>query len=352
MSLVKGVENPPGENHCFLNVIIQSLYRLPSFRDPFLQITHSHFGNQNAAQTDESCVLCSLQTILNAYQIKETSITLDPSGFRESLAKVDASVGRHQKADTAETLVLILEALHSSLAPDDGSQAHLSTLKEGAKPKSPADDGNFCTRAETSEEQCLIHRTFDLSYLVINSCSACDYFKSETMHSWFHYVNTEKLRKEWSLFSSPLKFGQVLHQAASDKVKCPHERCKAEFEPTLTLTRPPLVFTLALVWPMSVQPDDIRRVLNTFDESFILEHVFKGAGNINYILQGLVAFWGEHYVTYQCIHLGSGNSSPKRKTWMRFDDKLLSDLGSWQNCKDTIVKDQMRPVIAWFVREN
>lgn len=346
MSVVKGVENPPGENHCFLNVIIQSLYRLTSFRDPFLQITHTH-------QTDDNCVLCSLQTILNAYQIKETSVTLDPSGFRNALAQLDSSVGRYQKADTAETLVLILEALHASLAPPDDLP---SSQAEVAGSKNVVEDGNFCTRQEKDDGKCLIHQTFDVSYLAINMCPKCDYFKSESIHSWFHYVNTHKLRKEWSLFGPMPKFGQVLFQAAQEKIQCPGDKCTAEIEPKLTLTgNPPPVFTLCLVWPMTVTPEDIRRVLDAFDEKLNLRHLFPDLADTEYSLQGFVAFWGEHYVTYQTVTGAAPKgaaANTKVKRWVQFDDKLLRDLGSWSNCKEAIVKAHMRPVIAWFVRDT
>lgn len=346
-SVLKGVENPPGENHCFLNVIIQSLYRLTRFRDPFLQITHNH-------KADENCVLCSLQTILNAYQIKETSVTLDPSGFRNALAQLDSSVGRYQKADTAETFVLILEALHASLAPPDELS---SSQSPSDSPKKAIEEGNFCTRQERDDGKCLIHQTFDVSYLAINMCPKCDYFKSESIHSWFHYVNTHKLHKKWSLFDPTPKFGQVLRQSALEKIPCPGEKCTAEIEPKLTLTgTPPPVFTLCLVWPMSVEPDDIRRVLDAFDEKLNLRHIFPDLADMEYSLQGFVAFWGEHYVTYQTVHStapkATATASAKVKRWVQFDDKLLRDLGSWSNCKEAIVKAHMRPVIAWFVRDT
>ena len=53
----KGLENLFGQNNCFLNVVIQSLWHLKSFRDKFRTWdTHSH-------PTDEAekCVHCALK---------------------------------------------------------------------------------------------------------------------------------------------------------------------------------------------------------------------------------------------------------------------------------------------------
>lgn len=350
MSIVKGVENPPGENHCFLNVIIQSLYRMPAFRDKFLKIAHTHQGQPDqASQSDATCVLCSLQTILIAYKISDTSVTINPSGFRDALAKLDSSVGRYQKADTAETYVLILEALHASIAPpDDPPHGHPSSSSPSS---SLLEDGNFCTKQENEFARCLIHKTFDLSYLALTQCSHCDHFKSESHHSWFHYVNTFRLRKEWTLFT-PKRFGQILYEVSVEKQKCPGKNCKAEISPTVTLTgTPPPVFTLCLVWPAAVEPDDIRRVLDAFDEKLCINDLFPSLEKMDYTFQGFVAFWGEHYVTYQTIHTKGPNPGAKIKRWVQFDDKVLRDLGSWSSCKEAIVRARMRPVIAWFVRD-
>ena len=38
----KGLENPKGKNHCFLNVCIQALWHLASFRQSFLKTCPRH----------------------------------------------------------------------------------------------------------------------------------------------------------------------------------------------------------------------------------------------------------------------------------------------------------------------
>jgi len=49
----KGLENKPGQNNCFLNVVIQSLWHIEELRSLINQIDkHNH---------NKNCILCSLK---------------------------------------------------------------------------------------------------------------------------------------------------------------------------------------------------------------------------------------------------------------------------------------------------
>ena len=55
----KGLQNRVGEQNCFLNVVIQGLWHLRSFRDKFQSSTAEH---RHAAQG--SCIHCALKVRL------------------------------------------------------------------------------------------------------------------------------------------------------------------------------------------------------------------------------------------------------------------------------------------------
>lgn len=58
----KGLVNNFGQNNCFLNVVIQSLWHLAPFREKFSTWeTHTH---DEAGITEEKCVHCSLKVYL------------------------------------------------------------------------------------------------------------------------------------------------------------------------------------------------------------------------------------------------------------------------------------------------
>ena len=62
----KGLDNRFGENNCFLNVVIQSLWHLDSFRTKFIDWdSHKH-------QEDNNCVHCSLK--VKFFQIVDFSV--------------------------------------------------------------------------------------------------------------------------------------------------------------------------------------------------------------------------------------------------------------------------------------
>ena len=52
----RGLQNKIGENNCFLNVVIQSLWHLEEFRKNFKRSTHYHINSSN-----EACIFCALE---------------------------------------------------------------------------------------------------------------------------------------------------------------------------------------------------------------------------------------------------------------------------------------------------
>lgn len=58
----KGLVNSFGQNNCFLNVVIQSLWHLAPFREKFNSWeTHTH---DSAGITEDKCVHCSLKVFI------------------------------------------------------------------------------------------------------------------------------------------------------------------------------------------------------------------------------------------------------------------------------------------------
>ena len=56
----KGLENKFGQNNCFLNVVIQALWQIASFRNKFNSWDkHTHKNDQ----TPSTCVFCALKVL-------------------------------------------------------------------------------------------------------------------------------------------------------------------------------------------------------------------------------------------------------------------------------------------------
>jgi hypothetical protein len=81
----KGLENKPGQNNCFLNVVIQSLWHIEDLRSLINQVDrHNH---------NKVCILCSLKTIFVEFEHLEDE-TLSPSCLRNTLNDAFAETGR------------------------------------------------------------------------------------------------------------------------------------------------------------------------------------------------------------------------------------------------------------------
>jgi uncharacterized UBP type Zn finger protein len=94
----KGLKNE-GDNHCFLNVVIQILWHLRSFRSTFVSASH-----RCAQDDEETCVFCSLRHIFLDFESSE-SACIPPCELRRALSHAFAGqfeVG--QMADASEAL--------------------------------------------------------------------------------------------------------------------------------------------------------------------------------------------------------------------------------------------------------
>jgi len=96
----KGLENAPGANNCFLNVIVQCFLHLDPFKNLFCQQTvHSH--------ADGACIFCALQAIFEQY-LFTTKSQLPVSELRTALDQLYKNHAQFQigeYADAAEAYV-------------------------------------------------------------------------------------------------------------------------------------------------------------------------------------------------------------------------------------------------------
>eukprot|EP01104_Vermistella_antarctica_P001461 TRINITY_DN1150_c0_g4_i1.p1 TRINITY_DN1150_c0_g4~~TRINITY_DN1150_c0_g4_i1.p1 ORF type:complete len:130 (+),score=21.17 TRINITY_DN1150_c0_g4_i1:158-547(+) len=86
----KGLDNEFGENNCFLNVVIQALWHLKSFRTKYFgkNVQHKHIDSV-------SCVYCALQTLFSNYEYGDES-HLPPKVLRDALDAIYKSEEKFQ----------------------------------------------------------------------------------------------------------------------------------------------------------------------------------------------------------------------------------------------------------------
>ncbi|THG16551.1 hypothetical protein TEA_012123 [Camellia sinensis var. sinensis] len=118
-----------GENNCFLNVIVQSLWHLRTFRGEFLSISksvHAHIG--------DPCVVCAIYDIFTALReaANKGGAAVSPTNLRIALSKLkyNGNFQEGQMNDASEALLAILDILHQSFTCGSGSDYAESPFDE------------------------------------------------------------------------------------------------------------------------------------------------------------------------------------------------------------------------------
>ncbi len=130
---MRGLRNTGGEYNCFLNVIIQSLWHLSSFRAALLAPRPPPPAGPAGAGADAR-VLRALRTVFEAMAAApqaegdgESAWLVDPCALREALSRLGdtgaAVIGMElsEMHDAAEVFDEVLAALHRAEVPDGGA---------------------------------------------------------------------------------------------------------------------------------------------------------------------------------------------------------------------------------------
>ena len=140
LQLVRGLSNMFGQYNCFLNVVIQSLWHLPAFRNALLSLPSAL--PDNGASPKDAAVLRALHNIFAAF-------AKAPPESQQAAARRDAEVqsasadsaAAHQleqqeAADSSASSAFAAEAeavVRQSISPDELREA-LSNLDKGQSP--------------------------------------------------------------------------------------------------------------------------------------------------------------------------------------------------------------------------
>lgn len=142
----KGLYNSIGLHHCFLNVCIQSLWHLHSFRQQFLQqTTHQHIV--------EPCIYCALKTIFIQYQ-SSNQLIIPPDVLRTALAQLYTTPKIHiHRQSTADihipTQINIIPVSPNNSSTDDIIDLTISSSDNKSNDSKPVDDIDEFIRTTT-----------------------------------------------------------------------------------------------------------------------------------------------------------------------------------------------------------
>ncbi|OQR99160.1 inactive ubiquitin carboxyl-terminal hydrolase [Thraustotheca clavata] len=356
-SLHKGLTNYFGQNNCFLNVVIQSLWHLDSFRVLIRTLDHSTLHNIN-----QSCVLCELKEIFTYYEFSDES-SLAPDNVRialDLLYKERFQLGR--MADATETLDTILAFMHTD------------QLRHTSQNPQAIASVNLATSIQIKDidcmPKCIAHAIFEANMFDVYHCMKCrassdpDMWKDTLYRVYFaelyKYVGPpsffSSMTKNSPAISESNKFANVLKALLNDGPgrSCPdHDTtgCPGHCFVERWLMKFPIVFAISIVWPStSIGGAELRAFAQVIPHRLDLSHVFQLGSDLPreeamYLFRGMVCYYGKHYVSFF-------QSQSSDEQWYLFDDVNVRTIGTWDEVRKRIEKGCYQPTILFWEKEN
>lgn len=318
----KGLSNRAGENNCFLNVTIQSLWHLEPFRNAFESTVTRHAPDCN-------CVHCALTIVLTNYRYA-ASQTIAPNVLRKSMDVLYAAESRFQigdLSDATECFDAICSCLHDVAVGGKG-------------------EGTVC------DPQCCAHSAFGMIVEDVLKCKRCGDVECDTQSMFLHYVYASEIIRRFnsvSLRSSKKSLERILKKLnAVEPRGCPKCGAAGPFPVQKTLLKPwPRVFAICIAWADPNPPvTDVATLLAAIDPEIDIGKIFdapKESKNPSkrYKLRGLISYYLQHYAAYFF--------SDKDALWYSFDDVSVQAVGpSWKDVMQKCRKGHAKPVLVFF----
>lgn len=373
MSRRKGLSNELGENNCFLNVIIQSLWHLRSCR---VLITtgdhalHHKFGGKPSSTTTTRphhggvCLLCELEQIFILYQFAEEPVLI-VDRVRVALGEM-FQVGAMN--DATETLEAILDALHWD------TFHRMLTLRCGTHSTSHQDLSQSTMEdasAIVCEPQCIAHLLFQMDLMELKSCRQCGETNEPLMNTDFLYrVYAQELLQ----FAKGKSMEDVLQLEAQGGCVAPEcvskcDACKGgKMQLNKWILKLPMVFAVSVIWASAhVDKSDVKAWMelltrqnarakkeSTDEQTLDLGKIFRvdqtAQGSSEYLFRGMVCYYGRHYVGFFKSRTVENGVSHER--WFLFDDTRVKPVGTWEDVRSRVERGVYQPTLIFYERKG
>lgn len=382
LSQRKGLSNELGENNCFLNVIIQSLWHVRSCRVLISMgdhAVHHRCGsdiakagansktNGGARADGAPCLLCELEQIFILYQFSEEPV-LDVDRVRMALGDVFALGDMN---DATETLEAILDALHwdtlnrmLSIRRSAHVPLHASELSHSMK-----EDAS----AIVCEPMCIAHLVFQMNMMELKTCTQCGATTEPLMNTDFLY---RVYAQELLTHAKGKTLEEVLRLEAqggatgpSDFVpKC--EDCKAKMQTSRWILTLPMVFAVSVTWSSDhVNKGEVKAWMDLLSsqskspttrgsigggqQTLHLGKIFHLDNNSvasDYSFRGMVCYYGRHYVGFFASR--SIIEGVEQERWYLFDDTRVKLVGTWADVRSRVERGGYQPTLLFYERNG
>ncbi|KAF0684515.1 Aste57867_23514 [Aphanomyces stellatus] len=359
-SMHKGLTNHIGQNNCFLNVIIQSLWHLDSFRVLIKSSDHTTFHTIH-----DTCLLCELKEIFTYYEFSEER-ALAPDNVRLALNMLSAQSDRFQlgaMGDATETLDTIFASMHADQCRHVAATTTTTSLESSIEIKDTACD-----------PKCIAHALFESNMFDMYHCTTCnatsepDMWKDTLYRVYFAelypFVETKASSSFFGAHSPTSNakhtFESVLKKLLNEgpRKSCPESesdhQCTGRCQVERWLMKFPIVFAVSIVWPANqIGGKELKAFANIIPHELDLGLIFRLGGDAAglaaaesiYLFRGMVCYYGQHYVSFF-----KSQSTPHR--WYLFDDVNVRIVGPWDEVRRLVERGCYQPTILFWEKNQ
>ncbi|KAL4450740.1 hypothetical protein ABPG77_001096 [Micractinium sp. CCAP 211/92] len=319
-----GLRNETGEYNCFLNVIVQCLWRCADFRQQVLAWDVRAIGHNGVAR--------ALHRLFRSLQLAAASgsgapVAVDPSQLREALAALPNQLFRlGEMSDAGETLLSMFEQIQDA---SHGSRATLDRL-------------------------------FGLRVAESAKCSHCGAVTHKNAYTQFFYnTRASALRRVVAQVAEGRRRGIIGPKALGARLRAAEEQvhkscdtdhggCNRSVPVVTWLEAAPRVFSLQIAWQSNTEsPQDIAATLAAVDERLDLSEVYRvdvRAGTHRYRLRSMVCYYGQHYQALVLV--------PEAGGWLVFDDTRVALVGGWAEVLRKCEAGRIQPSVLFYEAEG
>ncbi|PRW57916.1 ubiquitin carboxyl-terminal hydrolase [Chlorella sorokiniana] len=318
-----GLRNEAGEYNCFLNVVVQCLWRCAEFRQ--------QVAGWDASFQARDPVLAALHALFAQLEQQEAARSsaaarggngggrlppVDPAPLREALAALPGqgfSLG--EMNDAAELLLCVYEKVMEAEGPSGRANELAATF-------------GLAVREE-------VH------------CAACGKTTHQNAYTqYFYNTQATTLQMARLVADGAASMGALLRDAeAQHRKSCDTDMsgCGALNSVNHFLQGAPRVFTLQVAWETHAPDQDmVAGTLAALDATVDLGEVYQGVerGLHRYALRSMVCYYGQHYQALVLV--------PEAGGWLMFDDTRVTRVGSWADVRRKCEAGRIQPSVLFY----
>ena len=320
-----GFENNINDNNCFVSVVFHALFHFTKLKDNLINI-------QLTTSTPD--LIVELISLLNSYQKinkekekdekNSSKLILNPTLFREELAKKKSEFQKHEQGDPIELLNYLFICLHNFMS------THSQTIS------------NSFLNQRCISNNCLIHELFYIDISEISYCQNCKN-KKELKYDSNYFMqllnvdsilnNVKDIKKFNDINGKIFSYAKILITQSSKCDKCNKENIENKF--VCNSIGEYFIVNLGFDGTIS-KMEDLCKIYTMIGREFYIKDLYQYKTDLKFYFIGMFLYWGSHYI---CLFF-----SPNKQKFIMYDDSSIKYYSTWKELIENLITNKYQPV--------